>query len=261
MTDTEDRQMTEEIDTDTEAAASDTTDTTSRRTWVWVLLVVAAVVVAGAIVWIATSGNGGDTDPVETLNTATVERTDVVAMEVLAGTLGYGTAEAVVYQSSTDGVLTLEGIKQGFVTDIVDAGTVMESGMVLYDVNTEPVVVLDGDLPAYRTFTSGMSDGPDVEQLEQALVDLGFDPDGDITIDEDFTTATADAIERLQESIGAEETGHCRGLSSLWLRGFGVVRCRNGRGAGQVPARCGPPQRRRLRLAGGRRRRLAGAAL
>ena len=207
MTDTEDRQMTEEIDTDTEAGAPDTTDTTSSRTWVWVLLVVAAVVVAGAIVWIATAGNGGDTDPVETLNTATVERTDVVAMEVLAGTLGYGTAEAVVYQSSTDGVLTLEGIKQGFVTDIVDAGTVMESGMVLYDVNTEPVVVLDGDLPAYRTFTSGMGDGPDVEQLEQALVDLGFDPDGDITIDEDFTTATADAIERLQESIGAEETG------------------------------------------------------
>ena len=52
-----------------------------------------------------------------------------------------------------------------------------------------------------------MSDGPDVLQLEQSLSDLGYDPAGDITIDEDFTSATADAIERLQEAIGAEETG------------------------------------------------------
>ena len=36
-------------------------------------------------------------------------------------------------------------------------------------------------------------------------MDLGFDPDGDMTIDEDFTSATANAIERLQEAIGADE--------------------------------------------------------
>ncbi|MFB3098519.1 MAG: peptidoglycan-binding protein, partial [Acidimicrobiia bacterium] len=47
----------------------------------------------------------------------------------------------------------------------------------------------------------------DVEQLEQALVDLGYDPNRNMTINEDFTSATADAIERLQEDIGADEDG------------------------------------------------------
>jgi peptidoglycan hydrolase-like protein with peptidoglycan-binding domain len=93
------------------------------------------------------------------------------------------------------------------VTSITDEGAVLESGDVLYAINAEPVVVLGGDVPVYRSFNSRMSDGSDVEQLEQALFDLGFDPDEDMTIDEDFTSATADAIERLQESIGSDETG------------------------------------------------------
>ena len=83
----------------------------------------------------------------------------------------------------------------------------VEPGDVLYEVNTQPVVVLPGTLPAYRAFNTRMSDGPDVEQLEQALVDLGYDPNGTMTVNEDFTSATADAIERLQEDIGAEESG------------------------------------------------------
>jgi peptidoglycan hydrolase-like protein with peptidoglycan-binding domain len=43
--------------------------------------------------------------------------------------------------------------------------------------------------------------------LEQSLVDLGYDPDGDIEIDEEFTSATRAAIELLQEDIGAEVDG------------------------------------------------------
>ena len=201
--------MTESQDTEigTEPPAEDTEGGSPNRMWLWILLAVAAFIAVVAVIIAATSGGGDDVAGEETLNTATVQRTNVIAMETLSGTLGYGTAEAIVFQSSPDGVLTLEGIKQGFVTDIVDAGTIIESGDVLYDVNTEPVVVLNGDLPAYRSFTPTMSDGPDVEQLEQALVDLGFDPDGDLTVDEDFTSVTSDAIERLQEAIGADDTG------------------------------------------------------
>lgn len=162
------------------------------------------VIVVAAIVL---SSGGSEDSESTTLNTATVLRTDVVETETLEGTLGYGAAEPIVYQSSGDGIFTLKGIKQGFVTDFTDEGTVIESGMVLYEVNAEPVVMLNGTVPAYRTFSTNMSDGPDVKQLEQALFDLGFDPDNDMTIDEDFTNATADAIERLQESIGADDTG------------------------------------------------------
>ncbi len=207
MTDTEDRLMTDTAQSEADTPTAETTEAAPQRRWLWVVLAVIGIAAVIAVIVAATSGGSDDGAAEETLNTATVQRTDVVAMETLSGTLGYGTAEAVVFQSSPDGVLTLEGIKQGFVTAIVDAGTVIESGDVLYDVNTEPVVVLNGDLPAYRSFTSNMSDGPDVEQLEQALVDLGYDPDGDMTIDEDFTSATSDAIERLQDAIGAEDTG------------------------------------------------------
>lgn len=179
-----------------------------RRRWVvWGIAIVVAALVVAAIAAVVTSGNGeSDAAPVE-FNTATVQRTDVVVTEELAGTLGYGTAEQVAFRSSTDGVVTVAGLASGFVTDVVEVGTVVVSGDVLYEVNTEPVVVLEGDIPQYRAFNSRMSDGEDVEQLERALVELGYDPDGDIEIDEDFTSATADAIELLQEAIGATETG------------------------------------------------------
>jgi peptidoglycan hydrolase-like protein with peptidoglycan-binding domain len=177
-----------------------------RRTW-WILLAVAAIV-AAVVVGIALVNGGNDDEAApEALTTATVELTDLVATETLSGTLGYGAAEPLTFRSSADGVVTVIGLASGFVTDIVQEGEIVVSGDVLYDVNTRPVVVLEGDVPAYRAFSNRMSDGPDVEQLERALVDLGYDPGGRISVDEDFTSATADAIELLQGAIGAEETG------------------------------------------------------
>lgn len=183
-------------------------ETRSRRTVWWILgaiVAVAAAAIAAVVVIVSSGGEAATTR--EAVNTATVERTDVVVTDQLSGTLGYGASEQIGFVSSTDGVVSVTGLLSGFVTDIVDVGTIVEPGDVLYEVNTVPIVVLEGDLPQYRGFNSRMSDGPDVEQLEQALVDGGFDPDGDITVDEDFTTATADAIELLQDAIGAEATG------------------------------------------------------
>jgi peptidoglycan hydrolase-like protein with peptidoglycan-binding domain len=168
-------------------------------------LVVVALLVAGVVAM--TSGTDDEPEAATSVSTATVEQTNVVATETLSGTLGYGSADPIVFRSSADGVVTVQGLASGFVTDIVDDGVAVASGEVLYEVNTEPIVVLEGELPQYRAFQSRMTDGPDVLQLEQALTDLGYDPDGDMTIDEDFTSATADAIERMQEAIGAEETG------------------------------------------------------
>jgi peptidoglycan hydrolase-like protein with peptidoglycan-binding domain len=180
----------------------------SKRRWPW--LVVIGIGIAGAIgIAILMSSDGGSDDVAEaaTLSTATVERTDVVAIETLDGTLGFGSTDTVAFRTSPVGVTTVTGLASGIVTSIVDEGAVIVPGDVLYEVNTVPVVVLGGDTPQYRSFHSRMSDGSDVEQLEQALVDLGFDPDGDIEIDEDFTSATRDAIELLQESIGADDDG------------------------------------------------------
>ena len=168
-------------------------------------MIVVALIVAGVVV--ATSGDNEEPEAETSASTATVEQTNVVVTESLSGTLGYGSADPIVFRSSADGVVTVQGLAQGFVTDIVDEGVVVASGEVLYEINTEPIVVLEGDIPQYRAFQSSMSDGPDVLQLEQALSDLGYDPDDDMTIDEDFTSATTDAIERMQEAIGADDTG------------------------------------------------------
>ena len=179
----------------------------ARRRW-WIVAAIAVLaIVAGIAAVVAFTRNDGDGEDAASVSTATVERTDVVQTEVLPGTLGYGTAEQITFISSTDGIVRVFGLAQGVVTDIVDEGTIVRSGEVLYEVNTQPIVVLEGSIPAYRSFTTSMSNGSDIEQLEQALSDAGFDPDGTMDIDDDFTSATADAIERLQESVGAEQDG------------------------------------------------------
>ena len=49
--------------------------------------------------------------------------------------------------------------------------------------------------------------GPDVEQLEQGLVALGYDSEGLLTVDETYTDYTATVVERWQEDQGLEVTG------------------------------------------------------
>lgn len=98
----------------------------------------------------------------------------------------------------------------GTVTTIVDDGTAVEQGNVLFEIDGEPVVALYGEVPAYRTMRDLRSDnmtGADVAQLEAALVALGYDPDGTVTVDDEFTDATEKMVERWQKDIGAVDDG------------------------------------------------------
>jgi len=49
--------------------------------------------------------------------------------------------------------------------------------------------------------------GPDVLQLETALVALGYDPDDQVTVDREFTSATMVMVERWQSDLGVEVDG------------------------------------------------------
>jgi multidrug efflux system membrane fusion protein len=197
-----------EIEIHEESALTVEQASEQRRRWPWIIAGTLGIVAVIAIIISVTSdGDSGEVAQDTSLTTATVERTDVVATDTLAGTLGYGSTDTVSYRTSPAGVTTVTGLASGIVTWVVDEGALIVPGDVLYEVNTVPVVVLEGDIPQYRAFQSRMSDGPDVEQLERALVELGFDPDGDMEIDEDFTSATRDAIELLQESVGADDDG------------------------------------------------------
>ena len=179
----------------------------SRRWWLWGLVLL-AIVATVAVVVAVTSSSGTSTEATsQQLSTGTVQQLDLVVTETVSGTLGYGDAEAIAFRTSPDGIDLVYGALAGVITSAPDEGVVVVAGDVLYEVNAAPVVVLYGDTPVYRALDRRTSDGEDIMFLEQSLVDLGYDPDGDITVDEEFTTATKAAIELLQEDFGAEVDG------------------------------------------------------
>lgn len=102
--------------------------------------------------------------------------------------------------------LTISAGANGVVTWLAPVGSILENGDVVSRVNDSPIVLLEGELPMYRTLREGL-EGQDVLQLESALVALGFDPDGSVTVDEEFTSATEAMLEKWQESLGVESSG------------------------------------------------------
>ena len=95
----------------------------------------------------------------------------------------------------------------GTVTLVAEVGTTLEQGDVLFVVDDQPVVLLYGDVPMYRSLDSGSEAGPDVEQLERAMVELGYDPDDTVTVDEEFTFRTTQMVKRWQSDVGADDDG------------------------------------------------------
>ncbi|BAN03535.1 peptidoglycan-binding protein [Ilumatobacter coccineus] len=94
----------------------------------------------------------------------------------------------------------------GTVVAMIDPGSKVEPGTVLAVVDDHPVTAIGGTIPMWRSLGVG-DEGADVEQLEQALVGLGFDPDGEVTVDEQYTSATAAMVADWQTSYGADDTG------------------------------------------------------
>ncbi len=155
------------------------------------LVVVLAAGGAGSWVLAADTTSAPVDEPTaEPLATTTVSRQDLVEVEELAGTLGYGTSR------------TLTAGAGGVVTAVPSTGAVLGPGEVLFEVDAEPVVLLAGAVPAYRDLSSGVADGQDVTQLEQALAAMGHAADLDLTVDTEFTSVTATAVEAWEEAIG-----------------------------------------------------------
>lgn len=131
------------------------------------------------------------------------------------GTLAY-TSGTTAYVAAPPGEITVIGSGRSASTSVAPAsmvvtaqvaeGTVVDSGDVLWRLGNEPTVALSGAEPAYRDLEEG-DEGVDVMQLEQALVDLGYDPDGTVTVDETFTGNTEAMVERWQDDIGAAVDG------------------------------------------------------
>jgi peptidoglycan hydrolase-like protein with peptidoglycan-binding domain len=121
------------------------------------------------------------------------------------------------------GSATVTSPAAGTVTSILGEGAAIEAGTVVATVDGAPIVALIGDVPGWRDLSSDSSDGVDVRQLETNLVALGFDPDGDISIDEEFDSATQDAVEAWEESLGLEVDGEVPQSRVVFVPGQLVV--------------------------------------
>lgn len=96
---------------------------------------------------------------------------------------------------------------QGVVTSIaVTAGDEVRQGTTLYSVDLRPVVVAQGDVPAFRPIGEKTT-GPDVAQLQQLLLDLGLYGG---SIDGESGAETLAAIKEWQQSLGLEPTGEVK---------------------------------------------------
>jgi peptidoglycan hydrolase-like protein with peptidoglycan-binding domain len=188
-------------------------DVPPRRRWgrraAVTLATVGLVAAVGVGSWVAATRDSHTSmeaaRPADQAATATVRRGDLVSTEEVDGALGY-VANSTGAAASTP--TKMVGTLPGTVTRLPVTGAVLKRGEVLYELDGgTSVVFMRGGRPAWRPFVAGMSGGPDVRQLERNLKALGFDPDGDMTVDDDFTWATTAAIRRWQESHDLDETG------------------------------------------------------
>jgi len=84
---------------------------------------------------------------------------------------------------------------------VPEVGSTLDAGDVLLEVTGRPVIVLEGDLPVYRSLRAG-AEGPDVVQLKKALKKLGLFEGG--TSNDVYGAGTAAAVRALYDSVGYE---------------------------------------------------------
>jgi hypothetical protein len=199
--------------TSTGTATSAVGDRRRKRRGRWALA--AVVVVAGAAVVVDRTHPGG-IDFAHPLgrrggsSTAAGDNAAASTAKVTRGTLSSRTSVGGSLGYAGDYNVPAQG--HGTITGLPAVGQVIRQGQVLYQVDGQPVVLLYGSTPAYRSLAGGSdaSDvtGKDVQQLNRDLVALGYASTSDLDPSSDeFSWATKAAIKELQDDLGLEQTG------------------------------------------------------
>jgi peptidoglycan hydrolase-like protein with peptidoglycan-binding domain len=159
------------------------------------LLVAAAA--AGAVADVAIRGGGIAPAPaaLPRLATSQVIRTNLATTALTGGTLGYAPMPPLVNQLA------------GTYTWLPAAGSAIAAGQELYRVNNLPVILMTGELPAWRSFSLGMAAGPDIAQLQAGLIAEGYASGLLSAPTGRFDQLTADAVARWQAARGYQVTG------------------------------------------------------
>ena len=161
-----------------------------------VILTAVGVAVVAAVVGVLAlaPAPGKDTEAQKplSLETKTIARGDLTEQLRLQGTLGYS-------QPRTIGTPLA-----GTLTSLPAPGTVVANGEELFRIDNTPVMLMHGQLPAWRELTTGMSDGDDVLQLEKSLATLKF---LSVEPDKHFDANTKWAIWNWQKAVGLTPSG------------------------------------------------------
>lgn len=133
------------------------------------------------------------------VNTAKVDRGRLSAMVSQYGTLTYRAR-------SDDSPYAVINRARGTYTKLPNDGDKINCGDVLYRVNNNPVLLLCGSTPAYRSLSKGAT-GPDVTELNANLVHLGYATRAQLDQSSgSFSSETASALEKLQSKLGEHQT-------------------------------------------------------
>lgn len=163
----------------------------TRRRTLWIAAGVATVLGAGlALVGPGHAALAEDEETAAPRHTDTVTRQTLEQRQTLEGTLGYGTPDTVTSPAT------------GTVTWLPEIGRVLERGQQAARVDDQPITVLYGGMPFYRTLEPGVR-GPDVRQLKSELAALGYR----VKDDDRYTKDTAAAVRTWQKDLGRERTG------------------------------------------------------
>ncbi len=174
----------------------------NRKTWMLAAatVLVAVLAIAGLAVTSGAKPASADAPQEPKVSTAQVQKTTLSATVPQDGTLTYqaqadGSPYAVINQA------------RGTYTELPGLGQVIHQGRTLYRISDDPVVLLYGQTPAYRTLSAGAS-GPDVAELNADLVALGYASRADLPPrSASFGSATTAAVEKLQAATGMSRTG------------------------------------------------------
>jgi hypothetical protein len=137
----------------------------------------------------------------------TVEQRDLSREQELDGTTGHGDERPLVLPA------------QGTLTALPTVGTIIENAGIVAEVDGRPVIALFGAVPMWRDLGPSVTDGKDVLHLEFALAALGYAEAHDLTVDDDWTSATTAAVKAFQEDHGQDDDGTVQLGEIVWIDG------------------------------------------
>jgi hypothetical protein len=172
----------------------------------WVLAAVVLVMALGAVLGVSSQFKSsgptkpGASDKGVAASLASVTREALSSQTQVAATLGYAGSYIAVNQA------------QGTITFLPSTGQIVAQGQVLYGVSGDPVVLLYGPTPAYRSLSEGASasdvTGADVQELNADLVALGYVTGPELSpTSNEFSYWTKVGVEKLQAALGETQNG------------------------------------------------------